>query len=743
MAEDIIYPKGVVPRNDDFRKAQKMRGEIYNFLKETMEKTVEEAFQSMGYSQKASPAGFYGDGRGYGFGVDEGVYNVKVGSKTDSYLEKRIGLGGKRIVCELHMTIYPATQTVEMHYKNTEDAAFRGFKESEGGYMINEKIIMNFSDMSKFKKEMKEKLKEFAEKEVGYITTTKLGNEDRMEKSTASMVESFTLKSLFDEDYDSISSKIMESVHFENNEEEKEDDDLETDNLLLGDTIKEEEEFVAHGYFTTSNFGGYEIQLSDSGDAARIRYHEGPVSDWLEIQYDRKGKAFVTDPDNGDKLKLDNFMRINQEVTTSGAGGSAGAFAYDAPIGAPRKRSLKTSVPFDQTVNESSNKKTLKESLTEKGIEKVKTLLAKHDSRKVAKMLIDFHLGSISSSDLPDTVTFANGLDEIQGFLNDNKINQAFLYAKEVAQEMLEDEGFMFESNETPNTSIFSLMQSYAPMNMTIDNLISRLRDVKDEEIEKMVIYFNDDMGYGKSPEGFKKWTLQDWYDFNNYVDDSQILKKMKKHGDPHDLSEFSIKKNIQESDGFWEVVPQSTLDGYKKNHIMGAPGAEGVEVNSKEEEEYNSGGVQKFPGGKSFKEEADKQYAEKYMQMNESAKKRYKPSRELTEKELSCRWKRMATMKTNETIRLAESVIPDTPAPPKPKKKLTESTEGLQSLSRNNNLNEGDTVEGKVVVEVRKPESITPVFYKVFQEDYENKSKAYIWDFNTGNLVRNPNFKP
>ncbi|MDG1950482.1 MAG: hypothetical protein P8J32_06750, partial [bacterium] len=399
MAEGIIYPKGVVPRNEDFREAQKMRGEVYNFLKSTMEETAESAFNSMGYDQKAVPAGFYGDGNAYGYGVDEGKYNVKVGSKTDSYLEKRISLGGKRIVVEMHMTIYPESMTVEMHYKNTEDAAFRGFKEGKGGYMINEKIIMNCANMENFKKEITKKLKEFSEKEIGFITMTKLGNDDRMEKSTASVVEGFTLKSLFTDDFKTAADKIEESVSLNISEtrprpnikqepaqtprdgefdmrrkpmpkvrpeapafprESDDEESSEKDDLLLGDKMNEGDgtpyspEQVkdtlnspyAQSTFFITNYGNVL-----SPDEALDWDHEDS-NEWI-VKGDAHWEGGPMHSESGELIPSVYGEDEVSEITTAGAGpGGAGAFGYDVPIRAKRKRGIKTSAPFDQPVNE-------------------------------------------------------------------------------------------------------------------------------------------------------------------------------------------------------------------------------------------------------------------------------------------------------------------------------------------------------------------------------------------------------
>lgn len=43
-------------------------------------------------------------------------------------------------------------------------------------------------------------------------------------------------------------------------------------------------DFIVHGFYGVSNFGGYEVQLSDCGDMARLRDSETlEVSEWAEI----------------------------------------------------------------------------------------------------------------------------------------------------------------------------------------------------------------------------------------------------------------------------------------------------------------------------------------------------------------------------------------------------------------------------------------------------------------------------
>lgn len=77
-----------------------------------------------------------------------------------------------------------------------------------------------------------------------------------------------------------------------------------------------EEEFTPHGYFVDSNLGGKEVQISDSGDAARFRRNYGQpeeATDWLEIQYhpDREDFGAYCKTPWGDE-QLSNYMRYQR-----------------------------------------------------------------------------------------------------------------------------------------------------------------------------------------------------------------------------------------------------------------------------------------------------------------------------------------------------------------------------------------------------------------------------------------------
>ena len=78
----------------------------------------------------------------------------------------------------------------------------------------------------------------------------------------------------------------------------------------LSDPTKlHENDFNPNGYKATSAFGGYEMQVDNRGEMARLRdSYTGNVSEWLEIQFDEDGVAYVID-ENGDEERLCDYMR--------------------------------------------------------------------------------------------------------------------------------------------------------------------------------------------------------------------------------------------------------------------------------------------------------------------------------------------------------------------------------------------------------------------------------------------------
>ncbi len=71
-------------------------------------------------------------------------------------------------------------------------------------------------------------------------------------------------------------------------------------NVLEEAGFKIEPNFEAHGYYTVSNWGGYEVELNDSLDGARLRDSEtGEVSDWTELEYIEPENADSADGEDG------------------------------------------------------------------------------------------------------------------------------------------------------------------------------------------------------------------------------------------------------------------------------------------------------------------------------------------------------------------------------------------------------------------------------------------------------------
>lgn len=71
--------------------------------------------------------------------------------------------------------------------------------------------------------------------------------------------------------------------------------------------LKESDDFNPTGYKTVSNLGGHEVQIHPSGDAARFKFYGGKPTDWLKIEFDEDGVAYV-ETERGREL-LSDYMR--------------------------------------------------------------------------------------------------------------------------------------------------------------------------------------------------------------------------------------------------------------------------------------------------------------------------------------------------------------------------------------------------------------------------------------------------
>jgi hypothetical protein len=347
-------------QGSDFAKAQELKSNVYEAIEEQLKDSTEKAFKSEGVDtrkqgeQKGEQGwnrGVYGDGSTYGTGTAKGQAYVTVnrnkGSKaTNSFFEKNLSYGGKKMVIEIHVDIDMESKTIDMTYKTTEQAAFRGFQDSKGPFMINDKLTLDIDNISSFKSDLKKAFDKFAEKEANYFIKTKLGIEDRTEKSINSMVESnmkkLSLTDIINGNFNDTLDKIMESTKKEDKVEKNSPEVIAANspsNLLFDDLEEAEEK---HGKDYRDYF---EKRMKQYGASSP---DELKASEWKSINMDWKSK---------DEKSLD-------EISSVGGAGSVGAFRYDAPFGGGKMQKKKFA---DTPYSQKDKKRTLKREHNENG----------------------------------------------------------------------------------------------------------------------------------------------------------------------------------------------------------------------------------------------------------------------------------------------------------------------------------------------------------------------------------------
>lgn len=199
-----------VKRDDEFQDITNIKDEVYDLVKSLLEKTTEDVFSKEGYERIETPTSTYATGKPYGYGAEEGKYQIRFAGKTKSNIEKQIVLGAKKLESQIDMDYNGRVLVLE--YRTTEAGFFRGVDVKSGDkktYMIKNKINISVKDKEKLKKELKNIFEAAARKELSYLINTKLGVEDKIDAGTASIVENFeknnimkklTLKEIFSED---------------------------------------------------------------------------------------------------------------------------------------------------------------------------------------------------------------------------------------------------------------------------------------------------------------------------------------------------------------------------------------------------------------------------------------------------------------------------------------------------------------------------------------------------------------
>jgi hypothetical protein len=225
--KEETYPDGYPRQQENFSEEQKFKFDVFEAIKEIALDTTEDAFEAEGYKEKGGRAGEYSNGDSYGVGTSLHHFNIRLSSRpnTNTYFEKIIYFGGKKAITDVNIGWDAKNKTIELAYKNSEFSAFRGYGSKIGAQLVNERSNFVIKSLPTFKKELKELFKSFAQKEVAYITSTKIGIEDKTEKSINSMVETsmkkFSLKNLMTSSDEDLSSAVDKYIS-EGKEDKKE-----------------------------------------------------------------------------------------------------------------------------------------------------------------------------------------------------------------------------------------------------------------------------------------------------------------------------------------------------------------------------------------------------------------------------------------------------------------------------------------------------------------------------------------
>lgn len=208
-----------VKRSKEFQKEVDIKENVMELAKELLESTTEKEFSKLGYEEVEKTAGVYGTGESYGSGTEQNKFSVRVAGKTKSSLEKQVMLGTKRVQSDINFQYNG--KMVNIEYKTTEAGFFRGVDSNAISYSFTKTITLDGSKKSELEKGMKELFALGAKKEVGYLTNTKLGVDDKTDKSTTSTVnenkksmKKLTLKSIFSNEdiFDSINESKEENI---------------------------------------------------------------------------------------------------------------------------------------------------------------------------------------------------------------------------------------------------------------------------------------------------------------------------------------------------------------------------------------------------------------------------------------------------------------------------------------------------------------------------------------------------
>lgn len=676
--EENIYPDGYPRQTESFSEAQKFKFDVFEAIKDISVKATKKAFEDKGYAEKDGRAGEYGTGENYGSGTDNNHFNIRLSSRpnTNTYFEKIIYFGGKKTITEVSIGWDANNKAIELTYKTSEVGSFRGYNSKAGAHLINDRSNFVIDSISSFKKELEKIFKSYAEKEVAHITSTKIGIEDKTEKSINSMVEhmkknKLTLSDIFSSSLEDVSNNVESYVNEARKDgKEKKDKSKDQDKeklrmnnpevvaanskgKLLFDDLSELEEGEYKEYFKDrmKKFGAKNPK-------------ELKPSEWAEINHGWKSK---------EEKKL-------AEISTAGS----------ASVGA------------------------------------------------IGGQVVSGELGTVGNFKYA-----ANPFKMDTGIMKRNfqDTNYAKGKKKRASVEKKFEEGDTFWSKVELNDG-----SGYVPKGME-KNYVQGQHDLSAKGPKKKSKKLNESI---LNETGEWVWDEDQSAWAKGLEDDVKIIENA--------VPGFELIE-VKGFDNYQGPYARVIING--KNYNIWTVGQDLLWIENFSVD--NTSGDDKNPGfegtvgdiidmlNSNIKESLIKR---KFTTINENndkgINKRYIVTEKRTEKEESNRWKKLSLFETYESIHKAENLCECSGEcsctchddDDKVTMDQGQNETEREFMQRNQDAEIGEFVDGKEVIIISKPDSISNAEFKVFKDDYLNENKAYILDMKSGNLVCNPNFK-
>ena len=709
--KEEIYPDGYPRQTESFSEAQKFKFDVYEAIKEIALKTIEKAFEDKGYSKKEGRAGEYGNGESYGAGTSLNHFNIRLTSRpnTNTYFEKIIYFGGKENISEVSIGWDAKNKAIEMAYKTSEVGAFRGYGSKVGAHLINDRTSFVVKSLPTFKKELEKILKIYAEKEVAHITSTKIGIEDKTEKSINSMVETsmkkFSLKNLMTSSDEDLSSAVDRYIS-----ENKKDTPVNEltkayANRMLDKTMSGRDNVDSKIDPIVKNRLSMGIKKLSSYVNPEIKSYVESLGGEVPDS-STSDKVILSFPDHraeGDGSRLGTTPRVYIHIYQDKAtilNGKIEDLSERIQTLLP-KIIKKIQADFGGQVNE--GKKNDKETKARMNSPEVVAANSK------GKLLFD-DLNEIEEG-------------EYKEYFKDRMKKFGAKSPNELKSSEWAEINFGWKSKEEKNLSEISSV-GYAAVGPiggeAIDGTTGTVGNFK----------------YAANPFKKESGVMKKKFEKTNYSKGQKKRASSKntyKSGDP-----YSYSVDLVPGSGY---VPK----GMDKNYVMGQH-----TKNIKESMENTNN---KSEDSKILKESLVKR---KFTSLTENEEKgvnkRYIVTEQRSQDEQKDRWKKLSLFETYETINKKDQIHEcgcgcgcqnDVSDENYVTMEQGEEENEAEFMQRNQDVESGEFVDGKEVVVVAKPNSLSNALYKVFKNDYMNENKAYILDLTSGNLVNNPNFKP